>query len=168
MLNGVFALRAELLDFLKYHNHRHAKHFEDSSFILTLAFLADIFTALNHLNCQMQSGGVIITEAEEKMIAFQRKLKLWLHRLENGNFANFPLLDEIASSLDTAINDEETINELQRLKPEFAEYLQKLLRSLKKYFPEQRKYTSWIRQPFAFDTTTADINNQYIDDIIEL
>ena len=126
MLNGVFALRAELLDFLKYHNHRHAKHFEDSSFILTLAVLADIFAALNHLNCQMQGGGVNITEAEEKMIAFQRKLKLWLHRLENDNFANFPLLNKIASSFDTAINDEETINELQRLKPEVAKIIKEL------------------------------------------
>ena len=130
MLNRVFALRAELLDFLKDHHHRHAKHFENSSFILTLAFLADIFATLNHLNCQMQGGGVNIIEAEEKMIAFQRKLKLWLHQLENDNFANFPLLDEIASSSNTAINVEETINELQRLKPEFAEYLQKLQRSL--------------------------------------
>ena len=58
MLNRAFALFAELLDFLKDHNHRHAKHFEDFSFILTLAFLADIFAAFNHLNCQMQGGGV--------------------------------------------------------------------------------------------------------------
>ena len=157
VMNHVFALHAELLEFLKDHNHRHAKHFEDSSFILTLAYLADIFTALNHLNCQMQGGGVNVIEAEEKMSSFQRKLELWLQRLENDNFANFPLLDEIVSSSDTAINDEESNNELQRLKPEFAEHLQKLQRSFENYFPDQRKYPAWIRQPFAFDTTTADI-----------
>ena len=32
VINRVFALRAELLEFLKNHNHRHSKHFEDSSF----------------------------------------------------------------------------------------------------------------------------------------
>ena len=53
----VFALRAELLEFLKSHNHRHLKRYEGSSFILTLAFLADIFCALNRLSCQMQGGG---------------------------------------------------------------------------------------------------------------
>ena len=70
MLNHVFALHIELLDFLKDHNLRHAKHFKGSSFILIIAFLADIFIALNHLNCQMQGGGVNIIEAEKKMIAF--------------------------------------------------------------------------------------------------
>ena len=43
-----------------------------------------------------------------------------------------------------------------------------LFLKLKNYFPEQRKYPTRIPHPFAFDTTTADINNQYIDDIIEL
>ena len=91
-MNRVFALSAELLEFLKSHNHRQSKHFEDSSFIFILAFLADIFGALNQLNCQMQGDGKNVIEAEEKMSAFQRKLKLWRQRLENNNFANFPLL----------------------------------------------------------------------------
>ena len=69
-MNRVFPLRAELLDFLKSHNHRHLKHFEDSSFILTLAFLADISGVLNQLSCQMQGGGKNVIEAEEKMSAF--------------------------------------------------------------------------------------------------
>ena len=69
-MNRVFALRAELLEFLKSHNHRYLKHFEDSSFILTLAFLDDIFGALNQLSCQMQGGGKNVVEAEEKTSAF--------------------------------------------------------------------------------------------------
>ena len=70
VMNRVFALRAELLEFLKSHNHQHSKHFEHSSFILTLAFLADIFGALNQLSCQMQGGGKNVVEAEEKTSAF--------------------------------------------------------------------------------------------------
>ena len=30
------------------------------------------------------------------------------------------------------------------------------------------QYPAWVRQPFFYDTTTADINNPYTDDIIEL
>ena len=71
VMNRVFTLRAELLEFLKSHNHRHSKHFKDSSFILTLAFLADIFDALNQLICQMQRDGKNVIEAEEKMSAFR-------------------------------------------------------------------------------------------------
>ena len=102
VMNRVFVFRAELLEFLRDHNHRHAKHFNNPSFHLTLAYLADIFDVLNHLNCQMQGGGVNVIEAEEKICVFQRKLELWWQRLENDNFANFPLLDEIASNSSTA------------------------------------------------------------------
>ena len=140
-----FVLCAELLEFLRDHNHRHAKHFNNPSFLLTLVYLADIFAALNHLNCQMQEGEVNVIEAEEKICAFQRKLEVWWQRLENYNFANFPLLDEIASSSSTAMNDKEDYNELQRLKSEFVEHLQKLQLSFKNYFPDQRKYPEWIR-----------------------
>ena len=30
------------------------------------------------------------------------------------------------------------------------------------------QYPAWVRQPFSYDTTTADINSPYTDDIIEL
>ena len=70
VMNPVFALRIELLKSLKSHNHRHSKHFEDSSFILTLAFLADIFGAFNQLSFQIQGGDKNVIEAEEKISAF--------------------------------------------------------------------------------------------------
>ena len=53
VMNHVFTLRAELLEFLKSQNHWDLKHFEDSSFILTFAFLADIFGVLNQLSFQV-------------------------------------------------------------------------------------------------------------------
>ena len=30
------------------------------------------------------------------------------------------------------------------------------------------QYPAWVRQPFSYDITTADINSPYTDDIIEL
>ena len=83
----------------------------------------------------MQGGGKNVIEAEEKMSAFQRKLKLWRQRLENSNFANFPLLDEVVSN-SSAINDEVSCNELHGLLPVFTENLQKLQRSFENYFLE--------------------------------
>lgn len=126
-MNRVFGMSTDLLQFLKSYNHRHSKHFEGSSFILTLAYLADIFGALNELNFQMQEGGKNVIEAEEYLSAFQRKLKLWWHRLENNKFANFPHLDVEVSSSDTAINF--GVAEVQRLKPVFTEHLQMLQNS---------------------------------------
>ena len=87
--------------------------------------------------------------------------------MENNNFANFPLLDEVVSN-GSAINDEVSCNELQGLLVVFTENLQKLQRSFENYFPEQMQYSAWVRQPFSYYTTTADINSPYTDDIIEL
>ncbi|CAI9735019.1 Hypothetical predicted protein [Octopus vulgaris] len=56
--------------------------------------MADIFEALNHLNRQMQGGGVNIIEAEENLKAFKEELPLWKRRTENDNFANSPLQDD--------------------------------------------------------------------------
>ncbi|KAF2362762.1 hypothetical protein FHG87_006479 [Trinorchestia longiramus] len=67
-------------------------------FILILVHLADIFAALNHPNHKMQGGEFNIIEAEENLKAFQKKLPLWKRRIENNNFANFPLLDDCVRS----------------------------------------------------------------------
>ena len=56
MLNHVFTLRVELAMLLREHQHRHADCFENSEFILVLAYMVDIFDALNNLNQQMQGN----------------------------------------------------------------------------------------------------------------
>lgn len=88
--NRVFAMRVELALFLQEHQHCDANCFKNPEFILLFANMADIFAALNHLNQQMQAGGVNIMEAEEHLKAFQKKLQLWKQRTENKNFANSP------------------------------------------------------------------------------
>ncbi|KAF2349875.1 hypothetical protein FHG87_019367 [Trinorchestia longiramus] len=47
VLNRVFAVRVELALFLQNHQHCHADCFKNSEFIFILAYLADIFAALN-------------------------------------------------------------------------------------------------------------------------
>ena len=87
--------------------------------------------------------------------------------MENNNFAYFSLLDEVVNN-GSAINDEISCNELQGFPPVFTEHLQKLQRSFENYFSEHMQYPAWVREPFSYDTTTADINSSYTDDIIEL
>ena len=74
MLNRVFTLRVELAMLLREHQHRHADCLENSEFILFLAYMIDIFDALNNFNQQIQGGGVNIIEAEEHLKAFQKKM----------------------------------------------------------------------------------------------
>ena len=84
----------------------------------------------------------------------------------NNNFANFPFLDRVVSN-GSAINGDVSCNELQEFLPVITEHLQKLQRSFENYFPEQMQYPAWVRQLFSYDTTTANINSPYTDDIIE-
>ena len=72
VLNRVFAMRVELALFLRQYQHCHADCFEHSEFILILGYMADIFDALNHLNRQMQGGGVNIMEAKENPKVFKK------------------------------------------------------------------------------------------------
>ena len=73
MLNRVFTLHVELAVLLREPQHRHVDCFENSEFILILAYMVDIFDALSNLNQQMQGGGVNIIEAEEHLKVFQKK-----------------------------------------------------------------------------------------------
>lgn len=75
VLNRVFAMRVELAMLLREHQHRHADCFENSEFVHILAYMADIFDALNHLNQKMQGGGVNIIDAEENLRAFQKNYR---------------------------------------------------------------------------------------------
>ncbi|XP_054464244.1 protein FAM200C-like [Anoplopoma fimbria] len=134
VLNRVFAMRVELALFLREHQHCH--RLQDSEFILILAYIADIFDALNHLNRQMQGGGVNIIEAEENLNAFKKKLPLWKRRTENDNFANFPLLD-VSGIGDISVPGE--------LKQAIAMHLDVLAKSLDGYFPTTQSYPAWIK-----------------------
>jgi len=129
--------------------------------------MADIFDALNHLNCQMQGGGVNVIEAEEKLSAFRKKLPLWRRRTEKDNFANFPLLDECMSGIE---DDSEVGGTVipRELKQSIAMHLDELGKSFDGYFPDQTQHPAWVRQPFTFSVATADVNDQYLDDLIEL
>nr|XP_054606757.1 protein FAM200C-like [Nothobranchius furzeri] len=167
VLNRVFAMRVELAQFLQEHQHCHADCFKDSEFILILAYMADIFAALNHLNQQMQGGGVNIMEAEENLKAFQKKLPLWKRRAENNNFANFPLLDDCVSKIEDVCGLGD-ISVPMELKQTIATHLDELAKPLDGYFPTRASYPAWVRQPFTFAIETADVNDEYLDEIIEL
>ncbi|CDQ85853.1 unnamed protein product [Oncorhynchus mykiss] len=155
--NCVFAVRVELALFLQEHQHCHADCFKNSEFILILAYMADIFAALNHLNQKMQGGGVNIIEAGENLKAFKKKLPLWKRQTENDNFANFPLLDNCVN-----------ISVPAELKQAIATHLDELAKSLDGYFPTRESYPAWVRQPFTFSVETTDVNDEYLGEIIEI
>ncbi|XP_068236958.1 protein FAM200A-like [Palaemon carinicauda] len=77
-MRRLFELRDVLLVFFKEKEHNFQKDLEDEDFISRLAYLSDIFGALNHLNLLFQGPDCTVTEFISKLGAFVQKLDLWM------------------------------------------------------------------------------------------
>ena len=95
ILKRLQELKQEVSLFLKYKNSPFAEKIESELFLYGLFYLADIFGHIDDVNRDMQGPGVTIMDAAEKLNAFLLKLSLWKCKLEVGNYANFPLLENL-------------------------------------------------------------------------
>lgn len=68
--------------------------FSDPECVAKLAYLADIFNALNSLNLSIQGGYVSILEVSDKITTFMKKTELWRRRIQDGITDMFPQLTE--------------------------------------------------------------------------
>ncbi len=158
----VVELRDEILEFLKHQQSPLANHFEDEQFIVSLGYLADIFSLLNDLNTSMQGRDVDIIQARGKVVAFTRKLPIWSRRVESGNLANFPILDNIL------IGDGKKLS--VEIIQEVKNHLEVLSTNFECYFSDIDDLTmesSWIQNPFSFDISRMSDNDLSKDDFIE-
>ena len=73
VLSCLFELRDKIQQFLREAGHELAGYFDKPEFIQVLAYLADLFTALNELNRSLQEKIMSILVASEKLSAFKRK-----------------------------------------------------------------------------------------------
>ena len=101
VLNRLFELPSELLAFLKNSEKRpvYAHHLESHQFLFRLAFLADIFAALNDFCISLQGRGTDIISSVEKITAFKWKLHEWLKLVPKGSFNQFLKFSELRESI---------------------------------------------------------------------
>lgn len=100
------------------------------------------------------------------MKALQKELPLWKQRTKNDSFANFLLLDNCESKIED-VTEFGGIFVLVELKHAIAMSRDNLARSPKGYFPIWQSFPAWVRRPFTFNAATADINNEYFNEINE-
>ena len=79
--------------FLKEQNHKLTERFSDNDWIAKLLILSDSFSHLNQLNTTMQGRNKIFLDMSKDIISFKAKVKLRIHRMENGKKAAFPDLN---------------------------------------------------------------------------
>ena len=161
VLSRLFELRDEIREFLCKMGNEMAEYFEDHEFIQNLAYLADVFTALNGLNRSLQGQGISVIHACEKLSAYKEKLQLCIRRVKKGNLVHFPSLQE-------------TLEESASLHPPLvstiAEHLQILSIAFDGYFScgEIQTCDYWIRHPFKVNLEEIDDNSDIMEDLIDM
>ena len=117
VLKRVFALREEIVAFIRERGLTGFDSFTDETWLCRLAFLTDISSHLNDLNTQLQGRNKLITCMESSVRAFCVKLQLWEKQLRDGNYSYFPYLSQCDSAL---IDTDECLSVLTSVKGQFS------------------------------------------------
>ena len=120
VLKQLHELKRDVSIFLKDKRSDLYKNFESKLVLYGLSYLADIFGHIN--NRALQGPGVTIMDSAEKLKAFLLKLSLWKRRLQAGNYANFPMLEDLILKDETKKECEIFIS----MKKEFCSHLDTL------------------------------------------
>lgn len=160
MLGRLYELREEVAIFLDSQQKAdlHDK-FQSEGLQITLAYLVDIFEALNAVNLKLQGKNINIIMHHDTIRAFMAKLDLWKCRIQQGNTASFRNLDSALthSNLDSELK-KQIITHLSDLKAEFI-----------RYFPDidgKREAWKFIRNPFHCEA--ADVADEVQEQFLEL
>ena len=139
--------------FLREYQSNFAENVENVTFILSLSYMAIIFSHLNDLNLSMQGMFASNILCTEKVKAFKRKLSLWKRRVQ-GSVGSFPILEEKLG--DKAISP--------MLVENVVAHLSHLETTMAKYFPKDQTFPEWIQQPFLAHMSDADnLKEELID-----
>ena len=90
VLQRLIELHVQVQCFLTEKNHELAHKFSDVSWMLKVAYLADIFGELNCLNISMQGRNQTLISISEKLKAFKKKLTMWRAKVQANRNASFP------------------------------------------------------------------------------
>ena len=130
MLSRIFELREEVKLFLvAKQKHDHLLAFGGDGFSTYLAYLAEIFEALNQINKKLQGPGTNIIVHSDAINAFVVKLNLWRQRAKNNNFVSFHRLTEITGDDFNKNLKEDIISHLRNLQDEFERYFPETLKN---------------------------------------
>ncbi|XP_003378730.1 putative zinc finger protein [Trichinella spiralis] len=149
MLGRIYELREAVAEFLEQRGRR----------TLSLAYLADIFEALNSLNLKLQGANANVMAHYDIVQSFTAKISLWLKQVERGNLAWFSRLNELFS--DKCLSED--------LKRKMKGHLRSLQDEFFHYFPDvkpQNLIYKLVRNPFLVNV--EDLSHDLQEEAIEL
>uniref|UniRef100_K7FGN3 HAT C-terminal dimerisation domain-containing protein n=1 Tax=Pelodiscus sinensis TaxID=13735 RepID=K7FGN3_PELSI len=99
VLARFLSLREEIKEFLKSTN-QNFKQLEDSSWLMDLAFLADITDKLNILNLELQGKDKHVAQMIGSVKSFKAKLILWMSHMKTKSLIYFPSMKKMVCDSD--------------------------------------------------------------------
>ena len=155
-----YELHEEVYEFLSNLQHDLASKLKDNIWIQRLAYLSDIFAHLNETNISLQGNKVTYFKAQSKIIALQRKLKLWNDCILEGKYECFEHLCEylLANQLSLHIDIKVTI---------FV-HLSTMVELTGKYFISNTKNFLWIQDPFLDSQNTQELSLREREQLIDI
>ncbi|XP_068204774.1 zinc finger BED domain-containing protein 5-like [Palaemon carinicauda] len=151
----LFELRDVLLVFFKEKERDFQKDLEDEEFISRLAYLSDIFGALNHLNLSFQGPDCTVTEFISELGVFVRKLDLWMKNVESKCYGMFELLITLERE-PTDEFDQKIVHLLSLLKT-----------ALKHYFLDVT-CCAYVANPFSVDPADLTVVTGEQEELIDI
>jgi len=153
-----YQLRKSLHQFLE--GHQAAIYLSDTTWMAKVAFLADIFIAMNKLNKSLQGRNSNIIEAIEKLKGFAEKLTFWIRRVQNDKYEHFENLNNFLK--ENNMNCE--------FKDSIVEHMSNISKQMESYFKSDMKNLEndqWVAYPFSKDSDVSDdlyeLKEEYID-----
>ena len=162
MLARVYGLKDEVSIFFESQGKQDLLlPFQSQEFQLAMAYLVDIFEALNCLNLLLQGKNTNRIKDYDEIRTFIAKLGLWHRRVQRGNAASFPTLDIALENSKAKLEGE--------LKVEVESHLQILKEEYDCYFPDlgNVELTEWkmTRNPFRIkeDILSEKLQEEFLE-----
>ena len=145
VMRRVIELREKLKAFclLKGKIEYHA-WLDNKQWVISLAYLCDIFEQLNKLNLQMQGKNTNVIKFVDALKAFKAKLANWKRKAEIYYFAMFEKVDMLLDSREESSMPEVVQKDIEK-------HLLNLQNEFDRYFHETSdKELDFVRNPFTF------------------
>ncbi|XP_043916349.1 protein FAM200A-like [Protopterus annectens] len=164
ILQRLYELRSEVFQFLSSKNSPLAAHLVDTEWLAKLAYLVDVFGALNDLNLALQGRANDISRHADKINAFIQKLEHWRIRVAQGRMDAFSFLSE------HLMNVEHKTDVIQAaIQTVVVGHLDLLRKKFLQYFPAlPTENFKWVRNPFETDVTSLSLAAEMESQLIEL
>lgn len=159
----VYELHGELLEFFQHSQKSEdfVTSLKDHSFVLNLAYLVDIFDALNMVNQSLQGTDVTVCEFIAKLKAFLAKLRLWRGNIQSDTLSMFSTVTEFL--------DQNPQSKTDKFTELVTDHLMKLGEEIGGYFPSiGEDEVVYLRNPFTANVQVLQAGTGMQEELVEL